>query len=62
MFSVSKIGEVGSKVGQKVELSTYVLDLLIDLYEISPMHPILPYKMVSLCEIDSGSEEEVFKN
>ena len=29
---------------------------------ISPIHPIWPYENVSLCEIDSGSEEEAFKN
>ena len=34
----------------------------MDLYEISPMHPIRPYENVSLREIDSGSEEEGFKN
>ena len=40
----------------------YVLDPLIDLYEISPMHPIWPYENVSLSEIDSGSEEGAFKH
>ena len=43
---------------QKIQLSIFVLDPLIDLYAISHnMHLITPYENDSVCEIDSDPTE-----
>ena len=52
----------GGIEGSKSRTINISLRTVNHLYKMSPMHPVWLFENVSLCEIDSDSEEEGFKN